>query len=221
MLSGNHRTVLTFILLVGVYIVASQNGAWTSIYLSRNDSGTFLLTNESPSRVQSQRYKLLIKSDTESGLNVPDPGDLKRFVRKASIEHRVPQSLIYAVIEVESDGETQALSGKGARGLMQLMPETARDLGVSDPLDPRQNIFGGAKYLKKMLNQFDGDLEQALAAYNAGPTRVRKHDGIPPYRETQQFVQRVKTWFGRFKTRDDMIYTYRDRKGILHVVNLH
>ncbi len=99
--------------------------------------------------------------------------------------------LVQAVMQVESGYNPRALSSKGAIGLMQLMPDTARMLGVTDPWDPGENIRGGTTYLRRMLQRFDRSLRRALAAYNAGPTAVARYDDVPPYRETRNFVQRV------------------------------
>lgn len=99
--------------------------------------------------------------------------------------------LVQAVMQVESGYNPRALSSKGAIGLMQLMPDTARMLEVTDPWDPEENIRGGTIYLRRMLQRFDGSLRRALAAYNAGPTAVARYDDVPPYRETRNFVQRV------------------------------
>ena len=98
---------------------------------------------------------------------------------------------IRAVMRVESDFNPTVVSRAGAMGLMQLMPKTARSMGVSDPFDARQNILGGARYLRILANRFKGDLVLTVAAYNAGEGAVEKYDGIPPYKETQRYVRRV------------------------------
>jgi soluble lytic murein transglycosylase-like protein len=99
--------------------------------------------------------------------------------------------VITAVIVAESGGKAHAVSPAGARGLMQIMPATGRELGLVNPFDPRENILAGTRYLSRMLKRFGGDITLALAAYNAGPGAVRKHGGIPPYRETMRFVSKV------------------------------
>ncbi len=113
-------------------------------------------------------------------------------IRAASEVFGVSADLVRAVIMQESGGNPKAVSHKGAKGLMQLTDPTARELGVSDPFDPVQNIFGGTRFLAKMLKTFKGNLELALASYNAGPGAVEKYGGIPPYKETQDYVESVK-----------------------------
>lgn len=117
---------------------------------------------------------------------------LTQHIRYAASKHSVDPKLIKAVISIESGFNPVAISNKGAQGLMQLMPETAVYLGAQDPLDPRENIIAGSKYLRLLLDQFHNNLDLALAAYNAGPTRVRQYGGIPPFKETRNFVQKVK-----------------------------
>lgn len=112
-------------------------------------------------------------------------------IENTALKYNVPKELIQSVIQAESGFRTNVVSQCGAIGLMQLMPGTARDLGVSNPFDVEQNIDGGTRYLKKMLDRFDGDVKLALAAYNAGPGAVEKYGGLPPYRETRRYVQRV------------------------------
>ncbi len=125
----------------------------------------------------------------------PDRRDLESIVARAAQRHRLPPGLAEAVVTRESDWDSTAVSAKGAAGLMQLMPETAAELGLSDLRDPRSNADAGARYLASLLVRFDDDVPLALAAYNAGPGAVERHGGIPPYPETQAYVQNVMlTW---------------------------
>jgi soluble lytic murein transglycosylase-like protein len=109
----------------------------------------------------------------------------------------IPPALVKAVIAAESAFDSDAVSHKGAQGLMQLMPGTAVEMGVEDPLEPAQNVRGGASYLRSMIDRY-GDLGRALAAYNAGPSAVDRYGGIPPYQETQDYVDRVLTYYRRY-----------------------
>lgn len=114
------------------------------------------------------------------------------LVSKAAVETQLAPALIHAVIAVESQHNPMALSARGAAGLMQLMPGTAKDYRVSNPFNPKQNIFAGARYLKYLIELFEGDIALALAAYNAGPEKVKRYGmRIPPYAETQAYVARV------------------------------
>ena len=116
-------------------------------------------------------------------------------IAKAAQTYDVPEKLIAAVMKQESNFNSSVVSSAGASGLMQLMPATAHYLGVEDRFDPQQNIMGGAKYLLQMLDKFDNNIETALAAYNAGPGNVHKYGGIPPFKETQNYVKKVLNYF--------------------------
>ena len=124
---------------------------------------------------------------------------IESLISHSATAFQLDKALIKAVIKVESDFNPKVVSRKGAQGLMQLMPETAREVGVSNPFDPSQSIHGGAYYLRKMLDSFDRNLDYALAAYNAGPNAVRKYGGIPPYKETQNYVTKVKQYFNYYR----------------------
>jgi soluble lytic murein transglycosylase-like protein len=125
------------------------------------------------------------------------PGDLHEMLAKASHEHNVDVDLLASVVKAESGGNARAVSRAGAQGLMQLMPETAADLGVTNTFHPEQNVRGGSTYLDELLTRYHDNLSLALAAYNAGPAAVDKYHGIPPYRETRLYVARVIHEFNR------------------------
>ena len=131
-----------------------------------------------------------------------DPADFEEDIHAAARAYDVDPHLIKAVIKVESDFDHRAVSTKGARGLMQLMPETAADMNVFNLFDPRSNIMGGTCYLKKLLARFKGDLRLALAAYNAGPTVVEQKGDVPNYAETRRYVQSVLLHYKKMKSAD-------------------
>ncbi len=125
-------------------------------------------------------------------------GELKDIINDAAARHGVDPLLVSAVIHCESNGNPNAVSSKGAKGLMQLIDSTARKLGVTDSFDRVQNVNAGTAYLKQLLSRYDNNVEYALAAYNAGPTAVEKYGGVPPYKETQNYVRRVLSKCGDF-----------------------
>jgi membrane-bound lytic murein transglycosylase B len=117
--------------------------------------------------------------------------DYDSIIKEMSTKYQVPENLIRSVIKAESNFNPDAVSKSGAKGLMQLMPDTASDMGVTDVMDPTQNIEGGTKYLHQLLTHYNNDYVKAVAAYNAGPTNVDKYGGVPPFEETINYVKKV------------------------------
>ena len=156
------------------------------------ESGTALPKGTSrPVKPPDQPQPVPSKPRSEAADAVRDRlGKYVEHIHAAAKETRLPENLLRAMIMQESSGDQGATSHRGAAGLMQLMPDTARTVGVKNLYDPGENIMGGARYLRKMLDRF-GDLETALAAYNAGPGNIEKHGGVPPFAETQDYVKRV------------------------------
>jgi len=153
------------------------------------------ITAGKPPQIKARRSAPAQEAQTK-----PPADSLSAFegiIKEAATLHNVDPHLVKAVILQESGGNPQAISSRGAKGLMQLMDGTARMLGVSDPFDIKQNISGGVKYLATLLKKFDGNVRKALAAYNAGPATVEKYGGIPPYEETQKYVENIIGIFQR------------------------
>ncbi len=180
-----------------IFIFIPSAGA--DIYMFKDTSGVRHFTNVPA----SPKYRLYLKSTPnkyfESSLGEKfstniDPDQYDQLILKASITHDVDFSLLKSIIKVESNFDCFAVSQKGAKGLMQIMPQNFSFLNIRNPFDPEQNIMGGALYFKQMLEKFN-KIELALAAYNAGPNTVDKYNGIPPISETKGYVKRVMSHY--------------------------
>jgi soluble lytic murein transglycosylase-like protein len=190
------KVTMKLIVLASLFIVISLSSpASADIYKYEDAQGVIHLTNV-PTE-SGIKYILIMREkrillDRKLGDNISQYDDL---IVKASEKHKIEPALIKAIIKAESNFNHRAVSRKGAKGLMQLMPATASSLQVQDSFHPENNIEGGVKYLRYLLNYFNGNLPLALAAYNAGENAVIRHRGVPPYRETQVYVQRVLSLF--------------------------
>lgn len=172
--------------------------ASADIYMYVDREGVVHFTNV-PTASDSD-YRVYIKEDAQfsPGLYSPDRYDI--YIREASELYGLSYPLLKAIIKAESDFNPRAVSRKGALGLMQLMPENVRRLKINDPFDPWENIMGGARYFRQMLDRFKGKLSLSLAAYNAGPTTVERYNNqIPPYRETENYVEKVMRFYYSYK----------------------
>ncbi len=173
-------------LLVGLLLVPMTVTADIYIFVDKNGVSHFTNVPSSP------KFHLFVKGKRpQPGMVRLDKKCYDHLIEKAARKFNVDFSLIKAVIEVESAYNPRAVSSKGARGLMQIMPFNFEELNISDPFEPKQNIMGGTRYLTGLIHQYKGNLEHALAAYNAGPGNVDKYKGIPPFLETRNYVKRV------------------------------
>lgn len=184
------------VLLMSLFVVIPPADA--DIYRYVDASGRVHFT-DTPTH---GRYDMYMKE------NVPVKASNRSYldiIRRHATSYHLEEALVKAVIKVESDYQPQIVSRKGAQGLMQLIPETAKDLNVSNPFDPYENIRGGSEYLRMMLDLFNNDVELALAAYNSGPSTVKRYGGIPPYDETQNYVKKVKRYLDYYRQAGDTL----------------
>ena len=144
-------------------------------------------------------YRVYVKEKKVYSSQVYSPQSFENYIRQASNLYGIAFPLLKAIIKAESDFDPRAVSKKGAKGLMQIMPENFKRLGLKDPFDPKQNINAGARYFKQMYERFKGKVSLSLAAYNAGPTAVDQYKTIPPYEETEEYVKRVLKYYYNYK----------------------
>jgi soluble lytic murein transglycosylase-like protein len=184
----------------GLVAILSPGSSRADIYQSVGPDGVVSFTNS-----KSPGAKLYQKTPPKAQVFLPADTSPERytrydaFIREAATLYQIPEALVRAVIRVESDFDPRAVSPANARGLMQMIPETAERMMVTDVFDPRQNIFGGVRYLRVLANTFNGDLALTVAAYNAGEGAVMRHGGIPPYPETQDYVVRVVGYYRQYR----------------------
>lgn len=192
---GSFSRVQVSWVVVGLLVLAAAAVGEAAIYRYVDQDGVVHFTNV-PTHARYRLYIPETRMDLATYFFRYDG-----IIQRASVQHGVDFSLIKAVIRAESDFDRRAVSDKGARGLMQLMPQTAQLMAVSDPFDPQENIHAGVRYLKYLLASFQNNVPLALAAYNAGENAVRKYGRIPPYEETRTFVDRVLRYWDEFKIR--------------------
>lgn len=222
----NLRAHISSLLVAGV-MLAIPVGASAELYKYRKPGGEVLITTEKRNDLElieiidggqpkkqaskSKTKKPRKRSETPSShqmkpyqrpSNLPREEAFDDIIREASEAYDVPFGFVKAVILTESNFNPNALSHAGAMGLMQLMPRTAASLNVTDAFDPRQNIFGGTKFLRILIDRYHGDINLILAAYNAGDAAVARYDGIP-YPQTRGYVAKVYKWYRKFSSSDD------------------
>ncbi len=198
--------------LLAVLMVLAPALARADIYQYTSKDGVVHFTTTPPPGV---RVKVVVHGGNAPRSGAPihppqdhDPARFSRYdewIRQAATLYQIPEQLVRAVIKVESDYDPAAVSVSGARGLMQLMPDTADRMQVKDIDDPRENIFGGVRLLRILANAFNGDLSLTVAAYNAGPDAVMKYGGIPPFTQTRDYVVKVVGYYRRYRVIRDVV----------------
>jgi soluble lytic murein transglycosylase-like protein len=194
---GPIQKILTIGLFFALFFLTVVPEGSGKIWVYIDQNGDLFYTN----RPTFSNSKVFVAKRPPSTLKNKVPNRYDSIVTRASKRYGISSSLIKAVIKVESDYDPKAVSKSGAMGLMQSMPENARSLNLQRPYDPSENIMAGARYLKYLMNRFDGKLILALAAYNAGPGNVDRFETIPPFQETEAFVAKVMTYYHVLKYR--------------------
>jgi soluble lytic murein transglycosylase-like protein len=204
-----NRTLCKSLLILLGMLVLGAIPARAQIVSYLDSTGKRVFVNADPPAVASPARKsapvpagftkVAVRTGGQSAFVTPEisaaalanRGKIEEMIREVSARYRVDPALVRAVIETESHWNSTAISRRGAQGLMQLVPQTAQQLGVSNALDPKENLDGGVRYLHSLLERYNGDLDKALAAYNAGPGAVDRAGGVPRIRETREYVQKV------------------------------
>ena len=197
------RTIIS-LLLTGLLATLWAAPSNADIYRYEDDEGIVHFT-DAPTDKRFKVFMRDLKKDRELRTKLKyassvNPAEFEQLIRNCADKYGVSPSLVKAVIHAESGYNPNAVSSKGASGLMQLMPGTAKSLKVADRFNPKDNVEGGVKYLRFLLDTFKGDVSLALAAYNAGLSRVAKYGGIPPYNETRTYVNRVLSYMQSYQS---------------------
>jgi soluble lytic murein transglycosylase-like protein len=209
-----------------------KNGSVLEGYIdTQSDGSCFMGLNSGFVKFEKNEIKKIIITKKEKAIKTPKVREIRnpalpkndltyeQLINYTAKKYGLDPALIKAVIKAESNFDPKGTSHKGACGLMQLMPETAEMLGVENIYEPGENIDAGARYLKCLIDSFNGDVEKALAAYNAGPGTIRRYDSIPPYKETKTYINKVYDNYQDYHY-DNKIYTYTDESGCLNIYNV-
>jgi len=201
-----HRRVGITVILLIVLSLSGSPSVWAEVYKFTDENGIVHYTSERPAGQKNVKkfsfpcYASDVTCNQVDWESIPlNRAAFADEIQAAAQVFTVDDALIRAIIHAESAYQPDALSPKGAQGLMQLMPETQKELQIIDVFDPINNIEGGTLYLARLLKQFDQDIELAAAAYNAGPGAVQQYGGVPPYKETREYVRRVKILYRRYR----------------------
>jgi len=198
MLRNSIRYILIGLITIALQISISSSTLYADIYMFIDQNGVVHFTNVLTT--SESDYRIYVKEQRDDSYGIFSANHYDRFIREASDLYSISYPLLKAIIKAESDFNPRAVSKKGALGLMQLMPENIKAMNISDPFDPWENIMGGARYFRKMLDRFEGKLSLSLAAYNAGPTTVERYNHrIPPYKETENYVEKVLKFYYVYK----------------------
>jgi soluble lytic murein transglycosylase-like protein len=201
-----------FKLALGLALFSLPSVAQADIYMTKDANGDITISQRpKPGSTTTKVIKEREPSASRLGGSAVPPSDhdIARYtrydetIREAATLYQIPEQLVRAIIRCESDYDPRAVSGAGAHGLMQLMPDTAERMQVRDIDDPRENIFGGTRLLRILANEFNGDLELTIAAYNAGDGSVMRFGGIPPFAETRDYVVNVTRFYRRYRAQPD------------------
>lgn len=227
---------MTKILVAFGIIIALAVPCSGEIYTYRDRNGHLVLTDtpQGKPRVRKIRHTNKRKRATRSHRSHREPlvsknHEINRLVEKYAVLYDLDERLLHAVIRAESDYDENAVSRKGAMGLMQLMPETGKKYGVENFFNPEENIGAGAKHLKSLMDRYFGDTRMALAAYNAGTTAVDRYNGVPPFQETENYVSRILTMVNgedssssgnATRPKQTTIYRYTDANGRVCLTNI-